>query len=125
MKKLLLLLLVLPFVFASCSSDDDNDGDVSLTKEQVVGVWNISEADGESIPSGAIQIRLNSDDSYSVKFLTDDYIGTYTVSGNTVKGITLDPITEYYKFDSLNGNSATISYSNSDGDKYKFKATKQ
>lgn len=121
MKKLLLLLLVLPFVFASCSSDDD----VSLTKEQVVGVWNVTEADGQSVPSGAIQIRLNSDDSYSVKFLTNDYIGTYTVSGNTVKGVTLDPITEYYKFDSLNGNNATISYSNSDGDKYKFKATKQ
>lgn len=124
MKKLLLLLLVLPFVFASCGSDDD-DGGVYLTKEQVVGIWNVTEADGQSVPSGAIQIRLNSDDSYSVKFLTNDYIGTYTVSGNTVKGITLDPITEYYKFDSLNGNNATISYSNSDGDKYKFKATKK
>lgn len=124
MKKLLLLLLVLPFVFASCSSDDDEDG-VSLIKDQVVGVWNVLEADGESVPSGAIQIRLNSDDSYSVKFLTNNYVGTYTVSGNTVKGVTLDPITEYYKFDSLDGNKATISYSNSDGDKYKFKATKQ
>lgn len=40
-------------------------------------------------------------------------------------GTTSDPITEYFKFDSLNGNNAEISYSNSEGDKYKFKAVKK
>lgn len=123
MKNLLLLVFVLPFMLTSCSSDDDENG-ISLTKDQLVGVWNVSEANGEIIPSSAIQITLKSNDSYSVKFFTNSYVGTYIIDGNTIVGTTIDPITEYFKFDALDGNNATISYNNSVGDKYKFKATK-
>lgn len=55
----------------------------------------------------------------------DYYIGTYKLEGNTVVGTTKDPITEYYKFTSLDGNNASIDYSNSVGDRYKFKAVKR
>lgn len=129
MKKLkyLFLLAFMPmFVFTSCSDDDD---DVVLTSEQVVGTWNVTwaEQDGESmdVPSGYIQIDLKNDGSYKTKFLTNTYIGTYKINGNTIVGTTIDPITEYYQFASLNGNNAEINYSNSEGDKYKFKATKK
>lgn len=128
MKKLFLLLLVIPIVFISCGGDDD-ESDVILTKDNIIGTWNVIEyatsGEFQSAPNQAIYIQLKSDDSYFVKFLSNTYIGTYTINGNTVKGITTDPITEYFKFDSLDGNSATISYTNSDGGKYKFKAIRK
>ncbi len=40
-------------------------------------------------------------------------------------GTTRDPITEYYRFTSLDGNKATINYSNSTGDKMKFRVEKR
>lgn len=52
------------------------------------------------------------------------YIGRYEIKGNTMVGTTLDPITEYFKFESLEGNKAQISYSNSDGGRYQFKVVK-
>ena len=125
MKKILFLLAMLPMmIFTSCSSDD-----VDVTKELVAGNWNVTwaEMDGEGtdVPNGFITIDLRSSGSYSVNFLGDRYIGTWELDGNTVVGITPDPITEYYKFVELNGNNATIDYSNSIGDRYKFKATKR
>lgn len=57
--------------------------------------------------------------------LSNSYIGTYKIEGNTVVGTTLDPIKEYYRFTSLEGNTATINYSNSTGENYKFKAIKR
>lgn len=129
MKKLLLIFFLLPLAFSACSSDDDSKEEVTLTKDLVVGTWNITQyaTDGsyQDAPSMAIFIQLKSDNSYFIKFLTNTYIGTYTISGNTVKGVTTDPITEYFKFESLEGKKAEISYSNSDGGKYKFKATKE
>ena len=126
---MLFLALALPmFAFVSCSDDDDDNG-VTLTKETVVGTWNVTwaEQDGESmnVPSGAIWISLDDDNSYSVMFLNNYYVGTYTISGNTVTGTTTDPITERFTFTSLNGNTAEIDYSNSTGDKYKFRATQE
>ena len=126
MKKILFLLAMLPMmVFTACSSDDD----VDVTKELVVGTWNVTwaEIDGEEtdVPNGFITIDLKSNGNYNVYFLGDRYTGTWELDGNTVIGVTPDPITEYYKFVELNGNNATIDYSNSTGDKYKFKATKR
>ena len=83
------------------------------------------DGEGTDVPNGFITIDLRSSGSYSVNFLGDRYIGTWELDGNTVVGTTTDPITEYYKFVELNGNSATIDYSNSIGDRYKFKATKR
>ncbi|WP_289158549.1 hypothetical protein [uncultured Muribaculum sp.] len=123
----LMLFIVLNFVFSSCSKDDDND-DIQLTKEMVVGTWDVTNTfeDGKSIyvPSGMIRIVLRKNDSYVVQFYANRYIGTYTVKGNSVVGTTLDPIKEYFKFENLNGNNAIINYSNNQGDKYVFLAIK-
>ena len=70
-------------------------------------------------------MRLSSDGTYRTTMFGDSYVGTYEIQGNTVIGTTLDPITEYYKFNSLDGNNASISYSNSEGTSYNFKATKR
>lgn len=61
MKKILFLLAMLPMmVFTACSSDDD----VDVTKEMVVGTWNVTwaEMDGEAtdVPNGFITIDLKS-----------------------------------------------------------------
>lgn len=129
MKKIfgLTLLCVTMFLsFSSCSNDDE---DVFVTTEQVIGTWDViwAEQDGESIdvPEGYIYITLKEDGSYRTTMFTDYYIGTYRLDGNTVVGTTKDPITEYYKFTSLNGNNADIDYSNSVGESYKFKAKKR
>lgn len=125
MKKILCLLAFLPmFVFTACS--DDND--IELTAEQVIGTWNVTWAEqngeGTNVPSGYITIELRNNGSYKTKFLGNVYVGKYEIKGNTVVGTTIDPITEYYKFTKLDGKYAEINYSNSEGTKYKFKATK-
>lgn len=120
---LMLVVLVSGLVVTGCSEDEEG---FSLTKSDVVGFWEVYEAteDGETfdINSGYITINLKSDNNYRVKFFTNTYIGRYVIKGNKVVGTTLDPITEYFTFKSLNGNVATIDYSNSTGDKYIFKA---
>lgn len=119
----MLVVLVSGLVVTGCSEDEEG---FSLTKSDVVGFWEVYEAteDGETfdINSGYITINLKSDNNYRVKFFTNTYIGRYVIKGNKVVGTTLDPITEYFTFKSLNGNVATIDYSNSTGDKYIFKA---
>lgn len=69
-------------------------------------------------------MNLSNDGKYNVNFLDDSYVGTYTIDGNTVVGITLDPITEYFEFTSLSGNKAKINYNNSVGDSFKFEVVK-
>lgn len=127
MKKILFLLAMLPMlVFTACSDDDE---DVKLTTEQVVGKWNVTWAqqgnESLDIPSGSIYINLKSDGTYRTVMFKDYYIGEWKLEGNTVVSTTTDPITERYKFTSLNGKNAEIDYSNSDGEKMKFRATKE
>jgi len=127
MKKILFLLAVLPMVLLSACSDDDED--VKLTTEQVVGKWNVTWAqqgnESLDIPSGSIYINLKSDGTYRTVMFKDYYIGEWKLEGNTVVSTTTDPITERYKFTSLNGKNAEIDYSNSEGEKMKFRATKE
>lgn len=130
MKKLLgimLLCATMVLSFSSCSKDD-GDGLV-LTKEQVVGTWDVvwAEQNGESmdVPKGYIYMKLYADGSYRTVMLSNSYVGTYKIDGNKVIGTTLDPITEYYEFTGLEGNNASINYYNSVGDKYKFRAVKR
>lgn len=129
MKKIFGLILLCATMFSSFSSCSDDDEDVFVTTEQVIGTWDViwAEQDGESIdvPEGYIYITLKEDGSYRTTMFTDYYIGTYKLEGNTVVGTTKDPITEYYKFTSLDGNNADIDYSNSVGESYKFKAKKR
>ena len=130
MKKVFLLSVMLIasiITFISCSKDDDKID--NLTQSELVGTWNVTSysytGDFEDLPNGYIYITINSDNTYRVKFLSNTYSGKYKIDGNTMIGTTSDPITEYFKFDSLNGNNAEISYSNSEGDKYKLKAVKK
>ncbi len=127
MKKILFLLAVLPMVLLSACSDDDED--VKLTTEQVVGRWNVTWAQqgGQSldIPSGSVYMNLKSDGTYRTVMFDDYYIGEWKLEGNTVVGTTTDPITERYKFTSIDGKNAEIDYSNSEGEKMKFRATKE
>lgn len=127
MKKILFLLAMLPMVLLSaCSKDDD---DVKLTSEQVVGKWNVTWAQQGNqsidIPIGSIYMNLKSNGTYKTVMFRDYYIGDWKLEGNTVVGTTTDPITEYYKFTSLDGKNAEIDYSNSEGEKMKFRATKE
>lgn len=125
MKNVLFLLTMLLTLFTACSDDDG----VALTPDIVIGTWNVTwaEQNGESmdIPEGYILINLKNNGSYTTKFFDNIYIGKYKIDGNTVVGTTLDPITERYTFTKLDGNYAEISYSNSEGNKYKFHATKK
>ena len=128
MKKLFGLMLLCATMVLSLSSCSDDD-EVFVTSEQIIGTWDViwAEQDGESIdiPKGYMYMKLNQDGSYRATMFDDYYIGTYKLEGNTVVGTTKDPITEYYKFTSLEGNNASIDYSNSIGTKYKFKAVKR
>ena len=123
---LMLLCAVMSLSFTACSDDEE---DVVITQESIIGTWDVvwAEQDGESIdvPSGYIYMTLNEDGTYRTTMLGDSYRGTYEIQGNTVVGTTLDPITEYYRFTSLERNNASISYSNSDGDRYNFRAVKR
>ena len=123
---LVLLCAAMSLSFTACSDDEE---DVVLTKELIVGTWDVvwGEVDGESldIPKGYIYATFNEDGTYRTMMLGDPYRGTYEIQGNTVVGTTIDPITEYYKFTSLDGNNASISYSNSDGGRYNFRAVKR
>ena len=70
-------------------------------------------------------MNLKSDGTYRTVMFKDYYIGEWKLEGNTVVGTTTDPITERYTFTSLNGKNAEIDYSNSEGEKMKFRATKE
>ena len=123
MKKILIVLSVLLFAIAC-----EKDSDIELSNKDVVGIWNITKVtyEGETtdLQAGDIVVNLSNDGKYNVNFLDDSYVGTYTIDGNTVVGITLDPITEYFEFTSLSGNKAKINYKNSVGDSFKFEAVK-
>lgn len=73
---------------------------------------------------GYIYMSLTEEGSYCTVMFGDLYSGTYCISGNTVINATRDPITEYYRFTFLEGNKASIDYSNSTGDKMKFRVEK-
>ena len=114
MKKYFYLLLAfLTILFVSCGDDDD---DLVLTESDVVGTWTAT-VDGKS----AI-FMFSPKHNYSAKFGTNTYTGSWTLEGNTIHGVTLDPIHEYFKFVSLDGKNAKIKYWNDQGLKYDIAA---
>ncbi len=125
--RLMLLCAASCVAFSACSDDDDHA--VTLTPSIVVGTWDVTyaELDGQSadVPEGYIYMTLRADGTYRTVMFSDYYVGTYRLQGNTVVGTTPDPITEYYRFVRLSGNDAEIDYSNSEGLKMKFRATKR
>lgn len=129
MKKLfsiMLLLTAMCLMMSSCSKDDDK---ITLSQTDLVGTWDVTSyattGDYKDLPSGYIYIKVYDDNTYKVKFLTNTYSGKYRIDGNTMIGTTSDPITEYFRFESLDNGKATIDYSSSEGDKYKFIASKK
>lgn len=88
MRKLLFLFVAAAtVVFSSCSKDDNNDG-IQLTKTDLVGVWNVTSiatsGDFSNVPSGGILISVKNDDSYTVKFFSDMYVGRYEIKRHQV-----------------------------------------
>lgn len=128
MKKFLLaLVLMVPMLaFTGCGGDDEPQA--SIAEADIVGTWTVTQMSqgGETtnVPEGYVVFDIKGDHSYTVRFLNDNYVGSWKLEGNTVIGITPDPITERLTFTSINGKNATINYSNSIGDKYVLKATK-
>ena len=122
MKNVLMILAVVLLAF-SC----EKEGGIELSKVDLVGKWNVKKItlNGETteLTSGAIMVELKSDGKYYVDFLGDSYVGTYTVGGSTVTGVS-GSVTEYFEFTSLSGNKAKIDYRNSEGDVYKLEAVK-
>ena len=125
---LMLLCLAAMFTFSACSDDDELPKGESM-EQLVVGTWDVvwAEQDGESldVPKGYVWASFESDHSYKVQMFDEHYIGTYTIDGKTVVGTTLDPITEYFKFTSIDGKNAEIDYRNSTQERMKFKAIKR
>lgn len=113
--------------FSACSDDDDQV--IALTPSMVVGTWDVTyfELNGKStdVPEGYIYMTLNENGSYRTVLLSDYYVGSYKLQDDTVVGTTPDQILEYYKFTRLEGAHAEIDYSNSEGLKMKFRATKR
>jgi len=129
MKKLFLILAaLLPLVAFTGCGDDEDEPKVNISESDIVGTWTVTQMsqneESIDIPDGYVVFNIKSNHSYSVRFLDNNYIGTWKLDGNTVIGTTPDPITERMTFTSLNGNNATIDYSNSEGDKFTLKATK-
>lgn len=137
MKKSLFLLAILPvmlFTFSACSDDDDEIN--GLTEEYICGgTWYVSEIemDGkwEDMSSIGMRVTFKEDGSYTLgygQYLDVKYYkGTWTLKGNTINGITVDGIKEYFKFKSINNNDVVIEYTNSDeiNTPLKCKATKK
>ena len=121
MKKILFLMVALVagvLTFSSCGSDDGDS--VSISRDDVVGTW-VTTIDGYSS-----SFIFESNGSYTVYFGTiNRYVGKWTLSGNTVHGVTLDPIDEYFTFEKFDGKTAKIAYRNSLGATYNVSATKK
>lgn len=127
-KTRLFMALIMPLiVFTACGNDDD-EPQISISESEVVGTWTVTQMSQNGkkvdVPNGYVVFNLKSDHNYTVRFYDNNYIGTWKLNGNTVVGTTLDPITEQLTFTSLSGNTATINYSNSEGDKYILTAVK-
>jgi Lipocalin-like domain len=101
MKKSILLFAFLTFSLFSCSSSDDNNSSIDTT--QLVGTWLLESAklDGEDV-----------DSSYKVQFTSAERAKFYyrNPTSNTTFGPDIIENGDY----SLNGNSFTITWDDSD-----------
>lgn len=123
-----LIMLVTVFAFAACGDDDDDNGGATITESELVGTWNMNSVivngTNQSLYSTSY-ITFNSDHTYHLVFLDYDYVGTWTLKGNTITGVTPDPITEIMRVTSRNGNTVHIAYCNSEGTKMELECTKR
>lgn len=130
MKKIgfFLVMLLTVITFTACGDDDeDNDSGVTITESELVGTWNMTSAtvNGKATSLyGTSYITFSSDHTYHLVFVDYDYCGTWTLKGNTITGVTPDPITETMRITSRSGNSVHIAYSNSEGTKMELDCTK-
>lgn len=124
----LFLLLVLSLV--GCSKVD-NEENVNDFKSQIVGTWNVVEftSDGvtDDVDPGDITMVINQNNTYSIKYYDEFRTGSYTLSDNTLYGVSneTEPMKETFVFTSITGNTAIINYSNSDGMTAVIKSVKQ
>ncbi|MFI3295285.1 MAG: hypothetical protein R3Y19_04625 [Rikenellaceae bacterium] len=119
--KIFTILAILSIVlFSSCSKDEE----LSISKTELVGTWDVVNVDDADIAQGYVYVVINDDNTYTQKWFSSTYSGTYELSGYTLIG-KIGTVTERYVFTYLSGDDATISYSNDTGDSYVFKAEKR
>lgn len=115
-------------MFFGCSKDNNEEPNINISETDIDGIWTVKQMmqNGKTLdmPDDAVVFNIKSDHSYSVRFLDNNYIGTWKLDGNRVVGTTIDPIIENLTFTSLQGDNAIISYSNSRGLEYILKAIK-
>lgn len=126
----LFLLLTMSWSLTSCSKDDDEQVDPTLDKALIVGTWEavkVTVVAGSAAPTGVVMI-INQNNTYQVTANGETRTGTYTLSGNTMKGVTTDEegsFTETFVFTAIKGSYAYIDYSNSYNDVYKIEVKRQ
>lgn len=126
----LFVLLTLSWSLSSCSKDDDDRMDPTLDKALIVGVWDVVKVtviSGSDAPANIV-LTINQNNTYTMSLNGEARNGTYTLSGNVMKGTSSDEdgvLTETLVFTSIKGNYAYIDYSNSNKDAYKVEAKKQ
>lgn len=131
MKKCIWILMMMLSIitFAACSSDDDDDNNsTSITETELIGTWDMTQVavNGKSAPlNGTAYITFSSDKTYHIVFMDYDYEGTWKLEGNTITGVTPDPVVETMRVTSMSGKNVHIAYSNSDGKKMEIDCTKR
>lgn len=122
-------MLLTVITFAACSSDDDDDNNsTSITETELIGTWDMTQitVNGKSAPlNGTAYITFSSDKTYHIVFMDYDYEGTWKLEGNTITGVTPDPVVETMRVTSIRGKNVHIAYSNSDGRKMEIDCTKR
>lgn len=123
-------MLLTVITFAACSSDDDDDDNnsTSITETELIGTWDMTQitVNGKSAPlNGTAYITFSSDKTFHIVFMDYDYEGTWKLEGNTITGVTPDPVVETMPVTSIRGKNVHIAYSNSDGRKMEIDCTKR
>lgn len=135
-KTFLLMAILIPAIAFTACGDDDDEPKLDITESYVTGgTWYVTDlyTNGKwvDISSEGLRATFDTDKEYRVgtgSYLNIHYYkGTWSLSGNTVNGVTVDGIHETFKFVETDGNTAVIDYKNDDtpADNFRWKATKR
>lgn len=121
MKKLILLMVVmLTVALTGCKKDDVETG--------IEGKWNVTEFNSsgtwETVKRGDMYAIFNSDGTYNSKFISSNYSGTWSKSGETIT-CNVSGVYITYKILSQNGNSGTFEVKEPGYKPYNVKAVRE
>lgn len=121
MKKLILLLMLISTLLVGCKKDDD-------AQPNITGKWNVTEfnASGtwETVSAGAMYAKFNSDGTYSSKFNSSQYSGTWSKEGDLVT-CNVSGVYITYKILNMSGKSGTFEVKEPGYKPYSVKAVKE